>query len=86
MDIGKVSDRFGHFPKYRGVTGTPPGVNGPSWALVEERGGGQEEGRTPKPNPNWERGRSPFPSPTRRGKEREEEKKERRADPLPNSD
>ena len=37
MDIGKVSDRFGHFPEYRGVTGTPRGVNGPSWAIVEER-------------------------------------------------
>ena len=37
MDTGKVSDKFGHFFEYRGVTGTPRGVNGPSWALVEER-------------------------------------------------
>ena len=26
MDTGKVSDRFGHFPEYRGVTGTPGGL------------------------------------------------------------
>ena len=56
---------FGYFPEYREVTGTPRGVNGPSWALVEEvrrrTGGGA---RTPKPNPNWVRvwGWPPFPS------------------------
>ena len=60
MDTGKVSDRFGHFPEYRGVTGTPRGLNGPTWALVEERGGGQEEPPPPKPNPNWEGGQPPF--------------------------
>ena len=37
MDTGKVSDEFGHFVEYRGVTGTPRGVNGLSWDLVEER-------------------------------------------------
>ena len=30
-----------------GVIGTPPGVNGPSWALVERGGGGQVEARAP---------------------------------------
>ena len=29
LDTGKVSDEFGHFLEYRGVTGTPKGVNGP---------------------------------------------------------
>ena len=54
MDTGKVSDEFGHIPEYRGVTGTPRGLNGPTWALVGERGGGQEEARAPKPNLSWE--------------------------------
>ena len=44
-----VSERFGHFLEYRGVTETPRGVNGPSWALVEERrwrlGGGAPPSR-----------------------------------------
>ena len=42
-----VSDEFGHLPEYREVTGTPRGLNGPTWALVEERGGGQEVGAHP---------------------------------------
>ena len=44
------------FDNYFGVfgDGTPRGLNGPTWALVEERGGGQEVGAPPKPNPNWE--------------------------------
>ena len=45
LDTGMVSDEFGHLPKYREVTGTPRGLNGPTWALVEEIGEGQEEGR-----------------------------------------
>ena len=49
-----VSDEFGHIPEYRGVTGTPRGLNGPTWALVEERRGREKvEGMPPKPNPNW---------------------------------
>src|SRR5215216_2974478 len=32
-----VPDVTGEITEYRGVTGTPRGVNGPSWALVEER-------------------------------------------------
>ena len=47
MDTGMVSDEFGHIPEYRGVTGTPRGLNGPTWALVEERGGVQEVGAPP---------------------------------------
>ena len=46
----------GIYRRYRGDTGTPRGLNGPTWALVEERGGGQEVGHPPKPNPNWEGG------------------------------
>ena len=42
-----VSDEFGHLQEYREVTGTPRGLNGPTWALVEERGGSQEVGCTP---------------------------------------
>ena len=44
MDIGIVSGEIGILPEYRGVTGTPPGVNGPTWALREKRRAGQEEG------------------------------------------
>ena len=41
-----VSDEFGHILEYRGVTGTRRGLNGNTWALVEERGEGQEEAPT----------------------------------------
>ena len=41
-----------------GVTGTPRGLNGPTWALVEERGEGQEERR---PQAQSELGRGPAP-------------------------
>ena len=30
---------IGYIPEYRGVTGSPPGINGPTWALVEKRRG-----------------------------------------------
>ena len=43
-----VSERFAHFPEYRGLPEPPGGVNGPSWALVERGGGGQVEARAPK--------------------------------------
>ena len=33
---------IGYFPEYRGVTGTPRGINGPQWALVEKREGRPE--------------------------------------------
>ena len=39
---------IGYFPEYRGVTGTPREVNGPSWALVERAGKGQVEARAPQ--------------------------------------
>ena len=61
MDTEKVSDEFGHFLEYREVTGTPRGLNGPTWALVEERGGGQEVGRPPQPQSPL--GGGPFPLP-----------------------
>ena len=31
-----VSKCIGYFPEYREVTGTPRGINGPQWALVEK--------------------------------------------------
>ena len=43
-----VPDEFGHFPEYREVTGTPRGVNGPYWALVEERRRRPGGGRAPQ--------------------------------------
>ena len=49
MDTGKVSDEFEHILEYQGVTGTPPGVNGPTWALREKRRAGQDRTRTPPP-------------------------------------
>ena len=33
-----VPGEVGHLPEYQEVTGTPRGVNGPSWALVEIEG------------------------------------------------
>ena len=33
---GSVPGEIGILPEYRGVTGTPRGVNGPYWALVGE--------------------------------------------------
>ena len=46
-----VSNCIGYFPEYRGVTGTPPGVIGPSWALMEERRQQPRGGARP-PSPN----------------------------------
>ena len=34
-----VSSGWGIVPEYRGVTGTPPASNGPSWALGEKERG-----------------------------------------------
>ena len=56
MDIGIVPGEIGILPEYRGVTGTPLGVNGPIWVLVERERGGQ--GRPHAPSPlglNWTR-------------------------------
>ena len=39
MDIGSVAGEIGILLEYREVTGTPRGLNGPSWALVERRKG-----------------------------------------------
>ena len=56
LDIGRVSGQFGHLPEYRGITGTPPGVNGPTWAMREKRRAGQGRPRAPSPSsPNWTR-------------------------------
>ena len=44
-----VPDEFRHLPKYRGVTGTPRGVNGPYSALVGERRRRPGGGRAPIP-------------------------------------
>ena len=44
MDIGMVPGEIGILPEYREVTGTPRGVNGPTWAKREKRkepGGGR---------------------------------------------
>ena len=35
LDIGMVPGEFGNILEYREVTGTPRGVYGPYWALVE---------------------------------------------------
>ena len=61
--MGMVPDEFWHFLEYREVTGTPWGVYGPYWALVERTKGGSAP---PEPNPNWEgeegkRGAAPLP-------------------------
>src|SRR4051812_13203782 len=74
-----VPSEIGILPEYRGVTGTPPGDNGPIWALREKRRGGQGRPRAPSPpSPNRTRkggGGAPFflspslpPSPTRQGR------------------
>ena len=80
MDIGIVPGEIGILPEYRGVTGTPPGVIGPTWALREKRKGGKRWPRAPplpSPNRTREGGRRPpflslfllfptSPSPTRK--------------------
>ena len=67
MDIGNVPGEIGILPEYRGVTGTPPGVIGPTWALREKRRAGQGRPRPPSPpSPNRTRkggGAPPFPLP-----------------------
>ena len=45
LATGKVLGKIRTIPDHREIIGTPRGLNGPTWALVEERGGGQEEGR-----------------------------------------
>ena len=57
MDIGIVPGEIRIFPAYQGVTETPPGVNGPTWALVERKRGGK----------GWPRPLPPSPNRTRRG-------------------
>ena len=64
MDTGMVPKKIGDFSEYREVTGTPRGLNGPTWALVERKRGGK--GWPPPPSPNRTRRggrRPPFPSP-----------------------
>ena len=53
-----VMDITGEITEYRGVTGTPREVNGPSWALVEVEGSKGLWGvAPPRPKPNWFRAR-----------------------------
>ena len=42
-----VPDEFGHLPEYREVTGTPRGVYGHYWALVEKRREKEKVGGVP---------------------------------------
>src|SRR3954468_4102248 len=62
-----VPSEIGILLEYRGVTGTPPGVNGPIWALREKRRGGQGRPRAPSPLVRIGQGRGggaplfPFP-------------------------
>ena len=44
-----IPGEIGILPEYREVTGTPREVYGPSWALVEERRGGQGWAARPSP-------------------------------------
>ena len=48
MDIGMVPGEIGILPEYREVTGTPRGVNGPTWPKREKRKE-QGGGRAPLP-------------------------------------
>ena len=62
-----VPGEIGILPEYREVTGTPWGLNGPTWALVEKRRGGQGRPRAPSPSsPNWTRrgGGAPLSFPS----------------------
>ena len=63
-----VSSGSGILPDYRGVTGTPRGSNGPSWAIGEKEGEARMVVRAPQGSLNWSRGRgrgplSSFPLP-----------------------
>ena len=48
MDVGSVPGEIGILPEYREITGTPRGLNGPTWALVEIEGSKGSVGRAPK--------------------------------------
>src|SRR3954468_3470667 len=59
-----VPSEIGILPEYRGVTGTPRGVNGPLWALREKGERGRKGPRAPpppSPNRTREGGRRPPP-------------------------
>ena len=56
--MGSVPDEIAILPEYREVTGTPRGVNGPTWAKREKREGARRGPRTPPP---------PSPNRTREG-------------------
>ena len=49
MDIGSVPGEIRILPEYRGVTGNPPGVIGPTWALREKRRAVKGRPRPPSP-------------------------------------
>ena len=50
LDIRMIPGEIGHLPMYREVTGTPRGVYGPYWALVELMRG-RETRRERHPSP-----------------------------------
>ena len=63
LDIGSVSGEIGILPEYREVTGTPRGLNGPTWALVEIEGSKGSVGHAPQgPNRIGLGQRGPAPS------------------------
>jgi len=61
LDIGNVPGETGFFLEYRGVTGTPPGVIGPTWAIREKRRAGQGRPRAPSPLVRIGQGRGAAP-------------------------
>ena len=61
-----VPGEIGILPEYREVTGTPRGLIGPTWALVEKRRGGKGWAVPPSPLVRIGQGEGaapPFPSP-----------------------
>src|SRR3954466_15292130 len=61
--ISEVFQVKSGFYRSTGVTGTPRGFNGPTWAFVEKRRDGQGRPCAPSPSSsNWTRrgGRPPF--------------------------
>src|SRR4051812_34327877 len=62
-----VSEWFGYISEYRGVTGTPRGSIGPTWAFGERERSPHGVARAPlQGSLNWirRRGAAPFPSPS----------------------
>ena len=55
---------IGYFSEYREVTGTPRGINGPQWALVEKREGRPEVACAPLAQSELDKGRGRRPPPS----------------------